>query len=189
VSEERYHGYHFHSRQPCAGYLARVNVAGLPDIDILDGLLANGFAIDREKLVQPAVAGESRGAAMARKIVRYALALYEDLLISSKVPCFDGGVIVRIDPEDGAGDIQRVQVALSVLDNLPVAFFFDLFGQCLRIVRHPLPKDPDKTAISSLLDEVDGKVVKTIKSTLPFWEASVPVYKVASWENVPFRPG
>jgi len=187
VSEERYHGYHFHSRQPCAGYLARVNVAGLPDIDILDALLTDGFAIDKAKLVQPAVAGDSRGAALARKTVRRALALYEDLLITSNVPCFDGGVIVRIDPEDGVADVQRVQVALSVLDNLPVAFFFDLFGQCLRIARHPIQKDLDKTAISSLLDEVNDKVVKTIKSTLPFWEASVPVYKVASWENVPFR--
>lgn len=185
--EERYHGYLFHSRQPCIRHVVVIEAGQSHDLQTLDHWLADQFAIAADQLVEPAIAADDPVAGHCRELIRRALALHQDLLVAGRLPVFDSGRIISIEREPGHPGRFRAQIALPVIDNLPTSFFVDHFAQCLRLVLRLIATEPTAGAADALFAEIRENMLDKIKSAIPFWGDGLPIYKVAANENVPFR--
>lgn len=187
MKEERYHGYLFHSRQPCIPHVVSFDTASPQDIAVVDGWLTDHFAIPAEKLAGRAPADRAQAEQHGRAILRRALVLYQELLVAGRLPCFGSGRIASIEAVRVHPGRFRAQLALPVLDNLPTSLFVDLFNQCMRVIARLIATEPTNAAAAALFSELQENVLDKIRSDVPLWGDGLPIYKVASWENVPFR--
>ncbi|MCB2060578.1 MAG: acetate--CoA ligase family protein [Novosphingobium sp.] len=187
MPEDRYYGYQFRSRQPCAIVDQQLALGTLEDTRNIDSWLTDYFLVDISNIPKEDNRQGNGQDRLALAAANRALVLYGELVRASGMPSYDHGRVLRVSAADETQAGYRATIALPVIDTLPLDLFAQVFRASTRLVLRTLSQEPSPEAARDLFAQLDEAIIAHAKKFSPFSWTTLPVCELAHQQNLPWR--
>ncbi len=176
---------HLPFRQPLRTLAFDLPPVGSVDVDRLDGMLKQVFAVEVWDSNLPSCADELREEFRLYTWVSRATLLARTLWIASGVPVFDRGRIVSLERATG-GHGHRVVLAVPSIEFVPVELYRFVYQRSIAIIRSFIDDRIASLEVENVRDMVNEKIVRTVRTHLQAGKSTVQVLTCAHAMGIPF---
>lgn len=187
MSDAQFFGYDYRGKQPSLVLRHSLRLADVPGVEPIDDWLRNYLGVADEYLADINTRRPKTAEQLARAVCERALILYGEFVRLCGLPSFDPGTVLAVDIGRDDRATADLVVRLPLVDHFPQKFFSGLYGDVIAMTYRFLAYTPSESAIAELYGKIEQLFIGTLRKSVPFVPATVPICKLAYRADIPFR--
>ncbi len=157
-----------------------------PDFNKLDDELLERFGIEPQAINSRITRPLSDGEQSAQRFAWQMMSLACELLQSIRIPCFDRGVIIDIQPASNDHRRYYLSCLFPSVEGHPEKWIMECIGRAYRLLFRLADPARTETDIADQLEALHEKFIVAAKKQIPGGDSTIPVLKTAFHQNIPF---